>query len=70
VYCENVLERAKKFTHYDTMSITHTHKHNTCLYSMHVEGYPSRAEIPELPDCADTFMTSKSIKREVTREMT
>jgi hypothetical protein len=30
---------------------------------MHVESYHARAEIPELPYCADTFMTSKSIKK-------
>jgi hypothetical protein len=37
---------------------------------MHVENYPARAEIPELPYCADTFMTSKSIKLRKTHEVT
>jgi hypothetical protein len=70
VYYENLLEKAKKFIHYDTSSITHTHKHETHIYSMHVESYPARAEIPELPYCVDTFITSKSIKLRKTQEVT
>jgi hypothetical protein len=48
----------------------HIHKPKICLYSMHVECYPTRAEIPALPYCADTFMTSKSIKLRKTCEVT
>jgi hypothetical protein len=42
------------------MSIAHTQRHKTCLSSMHVESYLTRAEIQALPYCADTFMTSKT----------
>jgi hypothetical protein len=60
VYYENLLERAKKLIYYDTGSITHTHKQETCLYSMHVENYPERAEILALPYEADIFMISET----------
>jgi hypothetical protein len=60
VYYENLLERIKKLIHYDSTSITPKHTHKTYIYSMHVESYPARAEIPELPYCVDTFMTSKA----------
>jgi hypothetical protein len=37
---ENLLERGKKSIHYDSMSITHAHKHEIYLCSMYVESYP------------------------------
>jgi hypothetical protein len=59
---ENVLERAKKLMHYDTMNITHRQIQNPPIHNAGGK-LTVIAEILAIPYCGDTFMPSKTIKQ-------